>query len=452
MSKQAEEYIERILAAVKKQDAEQKEFIQSTEEVLHSVALSLDRHPEYMANSILERMTEPERQIMFRISWLDDEGRIRTNRGYSVLFNGVLGPFKGGLRFHPSVNLSVIKFLSFEQTFKNALTGLPIGGGKGGSNFDPKGKSEGEIRRFCESFMTELYHYIGSDVAVPAGDIGVGGREIGYMFGTFHRITGTFDNGTMTGKGVTFGGSEFRPEATGSGIVYFANEILAHHKETFEGQTVVVSGYGQVAWGTIRKVMQLGGKVVTISGSEGFVHDAQGITTDEKIDYIDGIKKIPGHSLMGYAQRFGAQYYPGEKPWRIPARVVIPCATQNEIGLEDAKLLAQNGTKYVVEGSNMPTSNEAMKFFAEQGIILGPAKAANAGGVSVSLMEMSQNAMKMQLADSIMNERLRVIMQDMHGQILKTCEKYELGYDLVTGANITAFEQVANTMISFGVY
>ena len=452
MSNKTKEYITKVIEEIRSLDPEQKEFLQSIEEVFRSVSLSLDKNPQYMENRILERMSEPERQIMFRVSWVDDAGKIHINRGYSVLFNGVLGPFKGGLRFHPTVNLSVIKFLGFEQTYKNALTGLPIGGGKGGTNFDPRGKSEAEIRRFCAAFMTELYHYIGSDVGVPAGDIGVGGREIGFLFGTFSRISGTFDNGTITGKGASYGGSNFRPEATGTGIAYFTNEIMKHHKDTLKGKRIVVSGYGQVAWGTIKKVAELGGIPLTISGSGGFVHDPEGIITKEKISYIDGIKKISGHSLEDYAERFGAAFYPGEKPWRISADVAIPCATQNEIGLEEAALIAGNGTKYVVEGANMPCTNDAIKYFQGKGMVVGPAKAANAGGVSVSVMEMSQNAIKLMLSDKHMDERLKEIMEHMHQDIFDTCEEYDLGYDLITGANITAFERVADTMIRLGTY
>lgn len=450
--KQAQEYIRTILDGIKQRDTSQTEFIQSVEEVFQSVALSLERHPEYMEHSILERLTEPERQYMFKVSWVDDQGKIRTNRGYKVPFNGVLGPFKGGLRFHPTVNLSVIKFLAFEQTFKNALTGLPIGGGKGGSDFDPKGKSEGEIRRFCEAFMTELYHFINSDMDVPAGDIGVGGREIGYMFGMYRRINGNFDNGVITGKGTSFGGSAFRPEATGYGIAYFTQEILKHQNDHFENKTVVVSGYGQVAWGTIKKITELGGRVVTISGSDGYVLDRAGINTPEKLDYIDHIKKIPGNSLTGYAERFGAEFHAGEKPWGVRGDIAIPCATQNEIGLPEARQIAANGIRYVCEGANMPCSNEAIEFFKSQGILVGPAKAANAGGVSVSAMEMSQNAMKIQMSDTEMDLRLKEIMERMHRDIVNTCRKYDLKYDLVAGANITAFERVADTMISLGIY
>ena len=452
MSKKTDEYIAKVIEDIKKLDNEQGEFLQSVEEVYSSVSLALDKHPEYMENRILERMSEPERQIMFRVSWADDAGVIHVNRGYSVLFNGVLGPFKGGLRFHPTVNLSVIKFLGFEQTYKNALTGLPIGGGKGGSNFDPRGKSEGEIRRFCEAYMKELYHYIGSDIGVPAGDIGVGAREIGYLFGTYKRISGTFDNGTITGKGAAFGGSNFRPEATGTGIAYFTKEILEAHNESFQGKTVIISGYGQVAWGTIKKVVELGGIPLTISGSSGFVYDRDGIITAEKIRYIDNIKKVAGHSLEGYAERFGAEFRAGEKPWSIRGDVAIPCATQNEIGEKEAALIAEHGTKYVVEGANMPCTLEAIRHFQEQGIVVGPAKAANAGGVSVSVMEMSQNAIKLMLSDRHMDDRLQEIMQHMHDDILETCREYGLGYDLITGANITAFERVADTMISLGIY
>ncbi len=452
MNHQTAEYIESTLERIRQRNAGQIEFIQSTEEVFHSVGLSLDRHPEYQRYNILERLAEPERQIMFRIGWEDDQGNVQVNRGYNILFHSQLGPFKGGLRFHPSVTLSVVKFLSFEQTFKNALTGLPIGGGKGGSDFNPKGKSEAEVRRFCESFMMEMYRHMGSDVDVPAGDIGVGGREVGYLFGMYRRLMGNYDNGAITGKGTSFGGSAIRPEATGYGIIYFTDEILKHHKESFEGKTVVMSGYGQVAWGSIKKINELGGRVVTISGSEGFVHDARGITTAEKLEYIDDMKNKRQGTLRGYAETFGAIFYEKEKPWRIPGDLAIPCATQNEIGMEEARLIADNGIRYVIEGANMPCTNEAVDFFKSRGIIVGPAKAANAGGVSVSAMEMAQNAMKIFLADEELDQRLFEIMRNMHAAIVRNCEIYGLGYDLVAGGNITGFERVAEAMVHSGIY
>lgn len=452
MTHHTDEYIESVLEHGRRRNEGQSEFIQSTEEVLRSIALSLERHPEYRRYGVLERLLEPERQIMFRIGWEDDQGKIQVNRGYNILFHSILGPFKGGLRFHPTVSLSVVKFLAFEQTFKNALTGLPIGGGKGGSDFDPRGKSEAEVRRFCESFMMEMYRHMDSDTDVPAGDIGVGGREIGYLFGTYRRLMGNYDNGAITGKGTSFGGSSFRPGATGYGIAYFCDEILHHFGESFEGKTVLVSGYGQVAWGTIRKITELGGRVVTLSGSDGFVHDPEGITTEEKMQYIDDIKNRRTGSLKGYAEKFGAVFHEKEKPWNIKADIAIPCATQNEIGLAEAKTIAANGVRYLVEGANMPCTNEAVEYFQAQGIVVGPAKAANAGGVSVSVLEMSQNSMKVAMTDEEMDARLKTIMKDMHTAIIKTCENYDLGYDLVTGSNITGFERVADAMVRLGIY
>lgn len=452
MTHHTDEYIESVLEHGRRRNEGQSEFIQSTEEVLRSIALSLERHPEYRRYGVLERLLEPERQIMFRIGWEDDQGKIQVNRGYNILFHSILGPFKGGLRFHPTVSLSVVKFLAFEQTFKNALTGLPIGGGKGGSDFDPRGKSEAEVRRFCESFMMEMYRHMDSDTDVPAGDNGVGGREIGYLFGTYRRLMGNYDNGAITGKGTSFGGSSFRPGATGYGIAYFCDEILHHFGESFEGKTVLVSGYGQVAWGTIRKITELGGRVVTLSGSDGFVHDPEGITTEEKMQYIDDIKNRRTGSLKGYAEKFGAVFHEKEKPWNIKADIAIPCATQNEIGLAEAKTIAANGVRYLVEGANMPCTNEAVEYFQAQGIVVGPAKAANAGGVSVSALEMSQNSMKVAMTDEEMDARLKTIMKDMHTAIIKTCENYDLGYDLVTGSNITGFERVADAMVRLGIY
>lgn len=452
MTHHTDEYIESVLEHGRRRNEGQSEFIQSTEEVLRSIALSLERHPEYRRYGVLERLLEPERQIMFRIGWEDDQGKIQVNRGYNILFHSILGPFKGGLRFHPTVSLSVVKFLAFEQTFKNALTGLPIGGGKGGSDFDPRGKSEAEVRRFCESFMMEMYRHMDSDTDVPAGDNGVGGREIGYLFGTYRRLMGNYDNGAITGKGTSFGGSSFRPGATGYGIAYFCDEILHHFGESFEGKTVLVSGYGQVAWGTIRKITELGGRVVTLSGSDGFVHDPEGITTEEKMQYIDDIKNRRTGSLKGYAEKFGAVFHEKEKPWHIKADIAIPCATQNEIGLAEAKTIAANGVRYLVEGANMPCTNEAVEYFQAQGIVVGPAKAANAGGVSVSALEMSKNSMKVAMTDEEMDARLKTIMKDMHTAIIKTCENYDLGYDLVTGGNITGFERVADAMVRLGIY
>lgn len=444
--------IDEYLVDIKKGNESQAEFLQAVEEVIHSVQGVLEGDPKYENASIIERITEPERQIIFKISWVDDSGKIRVNTGYNVQFNGVLGPFKGGIRFHPSVNLSIIKFLSFEQTFKNALTGINMGGAKAGSDFDPKGKSEEEIKRFCESFMFEMFRHIGSDIDVPAGDIGVGGREIGYLFGTFRRLTGEFDNGAITGKSVEYGGSSFRPEATGYGIAYFADSILKYGNDSFNGKTIAVSGYGQVAAGVIKKVSELGAKVITISGSDGYVLDKEGISGNEKLSFINSMKDNKKIRLRDYAETFGAEFHEKKKPWEVPADIVIPAATQNEIGIPEAELIISNGTKYVIEGANMPCTNEAVTLFVKNGIIVAPAKAANAGGVAISGMEMAQNSRRLTFTDEEMETMLKGIMSDIHSGIVRTCEEKGLEYDLINGANILAFQRVADAMISQGVY
>lgn len=444
--------IEEYMEGVRKGNENQTEFLQAVEEVIASAEIVMANDPVYDAASIIERMTEPERQIIFRVSWMDDSGKIRVNKGYNVQFNGVLGPFKGGIRFHPSVNLSIIKFLSFEQTFKNALTGIPMGGAKAGSDFDPKGKSDGEVQRFCESFMMEMFRHIGSDIDVPAGDIGVGGREIGILFGTFRRFTGDFDNGAITGKSVEYGGSSFRPEATGYGVVYFADSILKYQGDSWQDKIVTVSGYGQVAAGVIKKVTELGGKVVTISGSDGYVYDKDGISGEAKLNFMSKIRNSKNVRLADYAKEFNAEFHPRKKPWEVKADIAFPCATQNEIGVEEAALMIQNGVKYVVEGANMPCTKEAVELFTENHVSVGPAKAANAGGVAISGMEMVQNSMRTTFSDEEMEESLRAIMLNIHNEIVKACEDYNLGYDLVNGANIAAFKKVAGAMISQGTY
>ncbi len=444
-------YLLGILEDVKKKDANEPEFIQTVTEVLESLEHVVEKRPELETSGLFERLVEPERQILFRVPWVDDNGKVQVNRGFRVQFNGAIGPFKGGLRFHPSVNLSIMKFLAFEQTFKNSLTGLPIGGGKGGSDFDPRGKSDGEIMRFCQSFMTELYRHIGPDVDVPAGDIGVGAREIGYLYGQYKRIKGTWENGVLTGKGLSYGGSLIRPEATGYGATYYACEVLKHFGETIEGKTVAISGFGNVAWGVAAKVAQLGGKVITISGPDGYVYDPDGVTTQEKIDFMLEMRASGRDRAQDYADKFGCQFFAGEKPWGVKADICMPCATQNEIGIEEAKKIIANGTKYYIEVANMPTTNEAVTLLKDSGLIVGPSKAVNAGGVAVSALEMAQNSMRYSWTAEEVDEKLKGIMANIHKVSMDAAEEYGLGYDLVAGANIAGFKKVMEAMLAYGV-
>lgn len=445
------DYISRVLTEVKQKNASEPEFIQAVEEVLESLTPVLKQHPEYEEQAILERLVEPERTIMFKVTWVDDQNKVQVNRGYRVQFNGAIGPYKGGLRFHPSVYLGIIKFLGFEQTFKNSLTGLPIGGGKGGSDFDPKGKSDNEIMRFCQAFMSELQRHIGPDIDVPAGDIGVGGREIGYLYGQYRKIRGAYENGVLTGKPLSFGGSLIRPEATGFGAMYFLNEMLLEKKESIKDKTIILSGYGNVAWGVCVKAKELGAKVISVSGRDGYIHDPEGINTDEKISFLLKIRSTNDVSLKDYATTFNCKFYPNEKPWGLTGDIAMSCATQNEINLEEAKTLASNGVKYVVEGANMPTTPEAMAFFKEQQIILAPAKAANAGGVAVSALEMSQNSMRYAWTAEEVDQKLQQIMKNIHFACKDASERYQMGYDLISGANIAGFEKVVNAMIAQGI-
>ncbi len=445
------EYIKKVFEDVKARNANEPEFLQTVEEVFESLEPVMEMHPEWVEANILARITEPERQIMFRVPWVDDAGKLQVNRGFRVQFNGAIGPYKGGLRFHPSVYIGIVKFLGFEQIFKNSLTGLPIGGGKGGSDFDPRGKSDAEVMRFCQSFMTELYRHIGPDVDVPAGDIGVGGREIGYLYGQYRRIKGVFENGVLTGKGLTYGGSLIRPEATGFGITYFAREILKEFNETFEGKTVALSGFGNVTWGTATKVTELGGKVVTLSGPDGYIYDPDGVT-GEKIDYLLELRASGKDKIKAYADKFGVEYFAGEKPWGVKVDIVIPCATQNEIHMEDAKKIVANGVKYVVEGANMPTTNEAVTYLMDNKVVMGPAKAANAGGVATSALEMSQNSMRFSWTEEEVDAKLQEIMTNIHTSAKNASEKYGLGYNLVAGANIAGFLKVAEARHQQGNY
>lgn len=446
-----EAYIQKVLENVKKRNQHEPEFIQAVEEVLSSLVPVLKKHPEYIEENLLERFCEPERQIMFKVPWVDDQGNLQVNRGFRVQFNGAIGPYKGGLRFHPSVYIGIVKFLGFEQILKNSLTGLPIGGGKGGSDFDPNGKSDAEIRRFCESFMTELYRHIGPDVDVPAGDIGVGAREIGYLYGQYRRIRGRFENGVLTGKGLSYGGSLIRPEATGYGVTYFAQEILKHDGLDIEGKTVAISGFGNVAWGICAKVEQLGGKVITLSGPDGYIYDPDGIV-GEKVDFMNEMLKIDRSKVETYAKKFGVQFFPGQKPWGVKADIIIPAATQNDVHLEHAKQIVANGVKYYVEAANMPTTNEALQYLQQNGVTVGPAKAANAGGVATSALEMSQNSMRLAWTAEEVDEKLRQIMVNIYNNAKKAAVDYGFGYDLVAGANIAGFVKVSEAMHAQGIY
>ncbi|KGN02499.1 glutamate dehydrogenase [Clostridium novyi A str. 4570] len=444
----ANKYVQQVFEELLQRNPGQDEFHQAVKEVLNSLVPVMEKHPEYIENGILDRIVEPERQIMFRVPWVDDNGKVRVNRGFRVQFNSAIGPYKGGLRFHPSVNLSIIKFLGFEQIFKNSLTGLPIGGGKGGSDFDPKGKSNGEIMRFCQSFMTELYKYIGQDTDVPAGDIGVGGREVGYMYGQYKRIRSMYEAGVLTGKGLTFGGSLARTEATGYGLVYFVDEMLKGKGMNFEGKRVVVSGSGNVATYAIQKVQQLGGTVVACSDSNGYVYDKDGI----KLDTVKQIKEVERKRIKEYVKFHPeAEYHEGKGVWNIPCDIALPCATQNELNEEDAKTLVKNGVIAVGEGANMPSTLEAVEVFLKNGILFAPAKAANAGGVAVSALEMSQNSMRYSWSFEEVDEKLHNIMKNIYSNAVRCAEEYGHKDNLVVGANIAGFIKVAEAMLAQGI-
>ena len=446
-------YSERVLEELKKNNPYQPEFIQAATEVLESLSPVVDTDPRYEKAGLLERLVEPERTIMFRIPWVDDNGEVHVNRGYRVQFNSSIGPYKGGLRFHPSVNSSIMYFLGFEQTFKNSLTGLPMGGAKGGSDFDPRGKSKGEIMRFCQAFMTELYRHIGPNVDVPAGDIGVGAREIGFLFGQYKRISDAFENGVITGKGLSYGGSLIRPEATGYGAVYYLCEVLKHENDKLKGKTVAVSGFGNVAWGACKKLAKLGAIPVTISGPDGYIYDKDGIITEEKINYLLEMRASGRDRCEDYADKFGVPFYKGQKPWSVKVDVAMPCATQNEIGIKEAKQIIANGTKYYIEVANMPTTEEALNYLSDMdGVIVAPSKAVNAGGVCVSGLEMSQNSQRLSWTAEEVDEKLHNAMINIHKHSVEAAEKYGLGYNLVAGANIAGFEKVANAMMAQGIY
>ncbi len=444
-------YLLSVMSDVEKRNPGEPEFHQAVKEVLESLEPVIENHPEFEKSGLIERIVEPERMISFRVSWVDDNGKVQVNRGFRVQFNSAIGPYKGGLRFHPSVYSGIIKFLGFEQTFKNSLTSLPIGGGKGGSDFDPRGKSDGEIMRFCQAFMTELYRHIGPDVDVPAGDIGVGAREIGYLYGQYKRIKGCWENGVLTGKGLEYGGSLIRPEATGYGATYYACEVLKHFNDTIEGKTVAISGFGNVAWGVCMKVAELGGKVVTISGPDGYVYDPEGVTTPEKFNYMLEMRASGRDRAQDYAEKFGCEFHAGEKPWGVKVDICMPCATQNEINVDEAKKIIANGTKYYIEVANMPTTAEAMELLRGEGLIVGPSKAVNAGGVAVSALEMAQNSMRYSWSAEEVDEKLKGIMTNIHKVSMEAAEENGLGYDLVAGANIAGFMKVAKAMMAQGI-
>lgn len=447
------DYIEKVIATVERRDNAKPEYIQCVKEVFRSLEAVIEQHPEYVEDDLLQRMAEPDRLITFRIAWVDDAGKTQINRGYRVQFNSAIGPYKGGLRFHPSVNSSIMYFLGFEQTFKNSLTGLPMGGAKGGSDFDPRGKSKGEIMRFCQAFMTELYRHIGPNVDVPAGDIGVGSREIGFLFGQYKRISDAFENGVITGKGLSYGGSLIRPEATGYGAVYYTQEVLKHAGESIKGKIVAVSGFGNVAWGACKKLAQLGAKPVTISGPDGYIYDKDGIVTDEKINYLLEMRASGRDKAKDYADKFGVPFYPDEKPWGVKVDIAMPCATQNEVNLEEAKKIIANGTKYYIEVANMPTTEDALNLFIDtEGITVAPSKAVNAGGVCVSGLEMSQNSQRLSWTAEEVDEKLHHAMINIYNNSVAAAEKYGLGYNLVAGANIAGFEKVAQAMMEQGIY
>jgi len=444
------QYLNEVMETVKQRNAGEPEFLQAVQEVFESLEPVIAQRPELQEQGIIERIVEPERSITFRVPWVDDNGKVQVNRGYRVQFNSAIGPYKGGLRFHPSVYMGIIKFLGFEQTFKNSLTGLPIGGGKGGSDFDPRGKSDAEIMRFCQSFMTELYRHIGSHIDVPAGDIGVSGKEIGYLFGQYKRICNNFENAVLTGKGRSYGGSLIRPEATGYGAVYFCNEVLKGYGEEIKGKTFAVSGFGNVAWGAVLKINQLGGKVLTISGPDGYVYDENGIT-EEKAAYMLEMRASGRDKVQDYADKFGAKFVAGEKPWGVKVDVCMPCATQNEVRIEDAKKMVENGLKYYIEVANMPTTAEAVEYLRENNVVIAPSKAVNAGGVAVSALEMSQNSMRLSWSAEEVDEKLHGIMVTIYNNCRDAAKEFGMEGNLIAGANIAGFMKVAEAMLAQGI-
>ena len=443
-------YVKRVWEEVQNKNKNEAEFLQAVQEVLESLEPVVDKMPELETHAILERIVEPERVILFRVPWTDDQGKVRVNRGFRVQFNSAIGPYKGGLRFHPSVNLGILKFLGFEQIFKNSLTTLPMGGGKGGSDFDPHGKSDGEVMRFCQSFMTELCRHIGADTDVPAGDIGVGAREVGYMFGQYKRLRNEF-TGVLTGKGLQFGGSLIRPEATGYGVVYFAQNMLAVKNDTFTGKVCAVSGSGNVAQFCVEKLIQLGAKPVTLSDSAGFIYDAEGITT-EKLEFVKELKNVKRGRIKEYIKKYpNASYTEGARPWSVSCDCAFPCATQNELNGDEAKTLIANGVKLVAEGANMPSTPEAITAFQNAKVMFAPGKASNAGGVATSGLEMSQNSIRLSWSRQEVDEKLQGIMKNIHDNAYAAAKEFGVEGNYVAGANIAGFLKVAQAMIAQGV-
>ncbi|MFZ9388045.1 MAG: NADP-specific glutamate dehydrogenase [Chitinophagaceae bacterium] len=440
--------LEKFIQLVKKRNSGQPEFLQAVTEVAHNIIPFIEENPKYKKANILERIIEAERIIIFRVPWIDDNGVYRVNRGYRVQMNSAIGPYKGGLRFHSSVNLGILKFLAFEQVFKNSLTTLPMGGAKGGSNFDPKGKSEHEIMRFCQSFMNEIFRHIGPNTDVPAGDIGVGAREIGYLFGQYKRLANKF-TGVLTGKGFEYGGSLIRPEATGYGLLFFVEEMLKTTGEKFKGKNVVISGSGNVAQYAIEKTIQMGGNPLTASDSDGFIYDPDGID-EEKLEFIKELKNEKRGRIAEYAEKYDVPFYKGEKPWKIPCDIALPCATQNELDENDAKLLVKKGCKLVAEGANMPCTIEAIEWFQKKGVLYAPGKASNAGGVATSGLEMSQNSIRLYWSRDEVERKLQEIMQKIHEQCVKHGEKEDGTVDYMKGANIAGFVRVADAMLAEG--
>ena len=445
------DYVARVWTQLQQKYPHQPEYLQSVHNWLEMIDPAVD-DPQYERLDLLTRMVEPERFIQFRVSWVDDAGNVQVNRGFRVQFNSAIGPYKGGLRFHPSVCASVIKFLGFEQTYKNALTGLPIGGAAGGADFDPRGKSNREIMRFCHSFMTSLYRYIGADTDVPAGDIGVGSREIGYLYGQYKRLTGKAESSALTGKGLTYGGSVIRQEAAGFGTIYFLARMLEHQGETLEGKRLAISGFGNMSWGVCRKSAELGGKVVTLSGPDGYVYDPDGVCTQEKFDFMLSMRAGGADKVEPYADRFGVEFFPGKRPWEVPVDIVIPCATQNELDVEDAVMIVANNVRYYVEAANMPATAEALRLLRlSPKILTAGSKASGSGGVVVSALEMVQNSVRYSWTRQEVDSRLKQIMGDIYDASAAAAEEYGLGYDLIAGNDIAAFKKISTAMIAQGL-
>ncbi len=444
-------YAHRVLERLHQKYPSEEEYLQSVQTWLEMIDPALD-DPRYEKLDLLTRMVEPERMVTFLVPWVDDQGNAHTNHGYRVQFNSAIGPYKGGLRFHPSVNASVVKFLGFEQTYKNALTGLPIGGASGGADFDPRGRSDREIMRFCQSFMNALYRYIGADTDIPAGDIGVGAKEIGYLYGQYKRLLGKAESSALTGKGLTYGGSKVRLEAAGSGTVYFLDRMVGSQGDTLEGKTIAVSGFGNMSWGVCRKAAQLGARVVTLSGPDGYVYDPEGITGQEKLDYLLEMRDSGKDKVSAYARRFGVEFFPGKKPWEVKTDIVIPCATQNELDVEDAICILANDVRYYVEGANMPATTQAMKLLRlSPKVLTAGAKASGSGGVAVSALEMAQNSIRYNWTRSEVDEKLRQIMGSIYDASAAAAAEYGLGEDLIAGNDIAAFQKISEAMIAQGL-